>query len=67
MIVYDNLRKEMLSASLTNMIIACEIGISDGEFLAKVCGKIEFDWEEIKCIQQRFFPEFTKEYLFSTM
>lgn len=63
--LYQNLQCEMVRNSVSNKEISEALGITERTLRNKMHGLTSFYWEEACTIQQCFFPQLTKDYLFA--
>ncbi len=64
--IYSNLSGEITKRGIKKSAISSALGISDRAFHNKLCGITKFTWPEVCKIQQVFFPDLDKDYLFAT-
>lgn len=60
-----NLKFEMGRKSITNQMIANELGLRIQAVILKVNGKTEFKFSEAAKVRDKFFPGMRLEYLFN--
>lgn len=58
---YKNLVSEIARRGIKKKAIADAIGIKERTFYNKLKGESSFTWEEICKMNNRFFPDMTKE------
>lgn len=64
---YPNLESAIAVRGITKRSIAKAANVSNRQFYEKLKGNVSFDWEEVCAIQETFFPDMTKEHLFSRL
>lgn len=62
---YPNLESAIAIRGITKRSIAKVANVSQRQFYEKIKGNASFNWEEVCAIQEHFFPDMTKEYLFT--
>lgn len=65
MAVYPILVGEMAKRGIKKKAIAQSIGICDKTLSNKMNGKVPFTWPEVCGINERFFPDMSKDELFA--
>lgn len=63
---YPALSKEIKKRGIKKCAISSALGISDRALHNKLLGITNFTWPEVCKIQQVFFPDLDKDYLFAT-
>lgn len=62
---YPNLRGEIAKRGVKKSVVASALGISDRALRNKMDGITPFTWPEVCVINQRFFLDLGKDFLFS--
>ena len=64
-VIYPILKGKISERGYMKVDIARSLGISDRAFRNKINGKTPFTWPEVCIIQNQYFPDISKEVLFS--
>lgn len=63
--VYPNLASEIAKRGIKKCVIATTLGISSRALYNKMSGHAPFTWPETCTIKEAFFPDVSKDFLFS--
>ena len=64
--MYERLSNEIKVRGIKRVAIARHLGISAKALKQKIDGVTPFTWDQVKKIQAQFFPDITKDELFSS-
>lgn len=62
---YPNFECELVRRGINDLDVASALEITPRAFRNKKNGTRPFTWPEVDTIQKRFFPDVTKDYLFT--
>ena len=65
MVCYPKLIGEMAKREITKKSVARQIGISERALHNKLSSKVPFMWPKVCGINERFFPDMSKDDLFA--
>lgn len=63
---YPVLAGEIAKRGIKKTVIASAVNVSDRALYNKIVGTTPFTWPEVCTIQSRFFPDMSKDELFSS-
>lgn len=64
-IVYQNLAGEIAKRGIKKSAISSALGISGRALYSKMTGETQFTWPEVCGINEKFFPDMSKDTLFA--